>query len=89
MAQRKHQARRIVALPLSLIERVLKVTPLRNGKSVNRIVRSALEEYVEHRRSRRFAEDMARMARDPDIRRENRKISREFRHAESDGLSDG
>ncbi len=55
----------------------------------NRLVRTALEEYIETRKARAFAEQMQAMAADPDVQREITTINKEFRHADIDGLAEG
>lgn len=78
--------RRSVALPRILVEEALRRAPAGEGANVNRIVRVALEEFIQKRRDEQFQAEMEQMARDPMIRRESRKIEREFRAAEGDGL---
>lgn len=46
----------------------------------------ALKTYAAECRARAFADSMARMARDPDIRRECALINKEFLPTEADGL---
>lgn len=81
--------RRSVALPRELVEEALRRGAPGGGANVNRIVRVALEEFIQRRRDEQFQGEMERMARDPNIRRESRKIACEFRAAEGDGLSHG
>ena len=76
--------RRSVAIPRSLIDDALRVSA--DGENVNRVVKTALQEYVDRRHRNKFAADMAEMARDPQIRREMKRIEGEFRAAEGDGL---
>ena len=78
--------RRSFALPARLVEEVRESTPEDGPGNLNAIVRTALEEYVARRKEEAFAEEMARMARDPDIQREIAAIGREFAGTEGDGL---
>lgn len=82
-------ARRSFALPARLLEEVREATPPGGPGNLNAIVRAALEEYVARRQEEAFAEDMARMAADPQIQALNRAIDREFRCTERDGLHGG
>jgi hypothetical protein len=77
--------RRSVALPPSLVEEVMTVAP-EARRNLNRMVITALREFVAARKARAFEQAMARMAADPAIRRECAAIAREFAPAESDGL---
>ncbi len=78
--------RRSFALPARLLEEVLAAAPAGGPGNLNALVRSALEEYVARRRGEAFAEEMARMAADPAVRRASRDIQRKFRCTEGDGL---
>lgn len=78
--------RRSFALPYALLKDVLAVAPPEGPGNLNAVVREALEEYVVHRREEAFAEEMARMARDPQVGRESDRVMEEFRAAEGDGL---
>jgi len=78
--------RRSFALPARLLEEVRESAPSEGPGNLNALVRSALEEYVARRREEAFAEEMARMAADPALRRACGDIDRAFRAAEGDGL---
>ncbi len=56
--------------------------------NLNRLVKTALAEFVQVRRARRLEEAIAGMARDPAIRAESASITAEFLGAERDGLPD-
>jgi hypothetical protein len=79
--------RRSVALPRSLVEEVAAAAPPDLRGTMNRLVTTALREFVARRKNRTFRQAMKEMAADPAIRAENAVIAREFAAAESDGLS--
>ena len=78
--------RRSFALPGNLLEEANALAPKAIQGNANRLVRTALEEFVAQRRRTQFAEEMARMAVDPQIIKASRAITEEFLPAESDGL---
>jgi len=78
--------RRSVALPRRLVEEVVAAAPPDARYNLNRLVTTALQEYVAARKARAFEEAMAQMAADPAIQRECAVIAREFAAAEADGL---
>ena len=78
--------RRSVSLPPDLVAAAVKSAPPALKGNFNRLVRTALEEYIRSRKARAFAEEMQAMAEDPDIQREVTVINREFAPAEADGL---
>jgi len=80
--------RRSVALPRSLVQAVVAAAPPGLRDNLNRLVVSALQEYVAARKARAFEEAMAQMAADPAIQKECAAIATEFAAAEADGLSD-
>jgi hypothetical protein len=80
--------RRSVALPGRLVEEVTAAAPPDSRHNLNRLVVTALQEYVAARRARAFERAMAEMAADPAIRNECAAIAREFAAAEADGLKD-
>lgn len=80
--------RRSVALPRTLVEEVSSVAPAQLRDNFNRLVSTALREYIEIHRSREFQSAMQEMAADPQIQAECNAISREFAQFESDGLGD-
>lgn len=80
--------RRSFALPAKLVEQVSEAAPPEHGGNLNAIVRTALEEYVERHRNAAFAEEMRRMAGDPQIRAVNADLNEAFRGTLMDGVSD-
>ncbi len=81
--------RRSVSLPQDLVAQALESAPQALKRNFNRLVRTALEEYIEARKASAFAEQMRAMAADPDVQREITTINREFRHADADGMGEG
>ena len=77
--------RKSVVLSGKLLEAASRAAPRLRG-NFNRLVRTALEEFIRRREEEEFSEAMARMARDPAMRAESRAIEAEFRHTEMDGL---
>ena len=80
--------RRSVALSKRLVEEVSSVAPPELKANWNRLVTVALEEFAKARRAKEFDLAMARMAADPQIRKECAAIQEEFARAETDGLRD-
>ncbi len=78
--------RRSIAIRKAELDELLAVVPADERHNVNRLILRAIREFVRERRRRAFAEEMARMAADPDIQRECRAIAEEFKHTEMDGL---
>ena len=78
--------RRSVALPSVLVSEANRLAPEGVESNFNRLVRTALEEYVERRRQEEFAAAMQRMAEDPEIRAEIQAIQRELAETEGDSL---
>ncbi len=89
-AMKKHKksqtVRRSVALPRGLVEEVSKFITPDQAKNWNRLVIAALQEYADRHRRARFEEAIAAMAADPSIRAETKRISKEFKKTERDGL---
>lgn len=81
--------RRSVSLPPDLVAAALESAPEALKSNFNRLVRTALEEYIEARKASAFAEQMRAMAADPDVRREISTINHEFVTADTDGLGEG
>ena len=81
--------RRSVSLPPDLVAEAMESAPHALKSNFNRLVRTALEEYIETRKAGVFAEQMRAMAADPDVQREITTINTEFRHADVDGLGEG
>ena len=89
-AMKKHKesqtVRRSVALPRRLVEEVSTFITLGQAKNWNRLVISALQEYADRHRRARFEEAIAAMAADSSIRAETKRINKEFKKTERDGL---
>ncbi len=86
MASPTNTVRRSVSLPPDLVSEAIRSAPPGLKGNFNRLVRTALEEYIQSRKARAFAGKMQAMAQDPDIQREIAVINREFAPAEADGL---
>lgn len=78
--------RRSVALPGALVAKAMAAAAPDPRRNLNRVVRMALEEYVQRRRQMEFDDAMKRMASDPQVRAETRAIASEFLSAEQDGI---
>jgi hypothetical protein len=85
-AKKPATVRRSVAGPRELFEELLALAPPAERKNLNRVILTAIRRYIEELKGRAFAEEMARMAADPEIKREVKAIGREFKAAEMDGL---
>jgi hypothetical protein len=81
-----HTIRRSVAIPSALVAEAQGVAPPDLKTNFNQLVRTALEEFVARHREQRFAAEMERMARDPEILAELQAIEDEFAPTEGDGL---
>jgi hypothetical protein len=81
--------RRSVSLPQDLVALALESAPQALKGNFNRLVRTALEEYIEARKASVFAEQMRAMAADPGLQREIAIIKHEFLNADADGLGEG
>ncbi|MEW6277528.1 MAG: hypothetical protein AB1758_02815 [Candidatus Eremiobacterota bacterium] len=79
--------RRSFALPSQLIEDVMAAAPEMRG-NLNAVVKAALQEYVDRRRTMAFEASLVEMARDPQIQTLCRQLDVEFRATELDGLSE-
>ena len=88
MSSPKTSVRRSVFLPSDLVAEAVESAPDGLKENFNRLVRTALEEYIESQKSRAFADEMRTMAADPDIQREVTAIDREFAQTEADGLGE-
>ena len=80
--------RRSVALPRTLVDEVGNIAPVPLRDNFNRLVSTALREYIELHRAKAFERAMQEMAADPQIQAECNAINREFAQFESDGLGD-
>jgi hypothetical protein len=78
--------RRSIAGPRDLFEELMALAPAAERKNMNRLILTAIRRYIEELKNRAFAEEMARMAADPEIRREIKAVDREFKATEMDGL---
>ena len=88
MASPTNTVRRSVSLPPDLVSEAVKSAPPALKGNFNRLVRTALEEYIRSQKARAFAVEMQAMAEDPDIQREGAVINQEFAPAEADGLGE-
>lgn len=79
--------RRSFVLPKQILEEAARLAPKELQGNPNRLVRTALEQFIIQQKRRSFAESMAAMARDPQARKVNRQISDEFSATDADGLS--
>lgn len=79
--------RRSFALPKQILEEAAKLAPPELRGNWNRLVRTALEQFIIHRKRQRFAEGMAEMAKDPQAMAIDRRISEDFSVADADGIS--
>jgi len=86
--QKSHTLRRSVALPEQPVKEAIRNAPGDIGDNFNRLVATALKEYIARRKAIAFEEAMARMAADPAIQAEDRRIALEFATADMDGLKD-
>jgi len=78
--------RRSIAPPRTLVDEVTAVAPTKLRENFNRLVSTALREFVEAQRAKAFEREMQEMAADPQIRAECERIAREFAPVASDGL---
>jgi len=85
---RNRTVRRSVALPRDLVDEALECAPDNLRGNFNQVVATAVRAWVARRRRERFAEEMAEMAADPEIRKECLAIASEFEGTEMDGLED-
>jgi hypothetical protein len=79
--------RRSFALPKQVLEEAAELAPPELRGNWNRLVRTALEQFIIQRKRQRFALGMAEMAKDPQALAVDRKISEDFSVADVDGLS--
>jgi len=86
-AKKPATVRRSIAGPRELFEELEALAPPGERENMNRLILTAIRRYIAELKGRAFAEEMARMAADPDIRREIKAIDREFRATEMDGLT--
>lgn len=79
--------RRSFALPKNVVLEAARLAPPELRGNWNRLVRTALEQFIIQRKRQRFAEGMAEMAKDPQAMAIDRQISEEFSVADADGLA--
>ena len=79
--------RRRFALPRQIVEEAARLAPPELKGNWNRLVQTALEQFIIQRKRQRFAEGIAEMAKDPQAMATDRKISEEFSVADADGVS--
>ncbi len=79
--------RRSVAIPRDLVEEVSALAPTELRDNFNRLVITALGDFARAQRARRFRQEVAEMARDPQICSDCASISKAFAAADADGLS--
>lgn len=80
--------RRSIALPRTLVDEVTSVAPPPLRGNFNRLVSTALRDFIQAQRAGAFERSMQEMAADPEIQAECRAIARDFAHTELDGLPD-
>jgi hypothetical protein len=80
--------RRSIALPRALVHEVTAVAPPALRENFNRLVSTALHDFVKTQRAEAFERAMQEMGADPEIQAECRAIARDFAHTELDGLPD-
>ena len=78
--------RRSVALPGLLVNEAIRVAAPELRSNMNRLVITALKEFVERRKRLHFNAAMEKMSRDPAIRKECQAISEDFISLEEDGF---
>ena len=84
--KRKKSVHRSFSIDAGLVDQVREAVPPEIADNLNRIVTVALTELVAKYKRLDFDAQMARMARDPSVRRESKKATADFGTAESDGL---
>ncbi len=80
--------RRSIVLPGDLVKEISQIAPPELRDNFNRLVTTALREYIEIHRTKAFERAMQEMAADPQIQSACNAINREFAQFESDGLGD-
>ena len=78
--------RRSVALPRRLIEEAASLAPPELRDNWNRLVRTALELYVDEQRERLIDEQITEMGKDPHVLADCRRINTQFAPTDADGL---
>lgn len=85
-ARDKEVVHRSFTLDGTLVKKARRVIPPAVADNLNRMVTVALTELVARYERAAFDEQVARMAADPAICREARRIAKDFGTADSDGL---
>jgi hypothetical protein len=75
-----------IRMPASVMEEARRLAPARLRRSTTRLLQAGLKLLIVQRKRELFAKGMRRMARDPQARAEDRKISKEFEVCDNDGL---
>lgn len=83
---RKRNIVRSFSISSELVDEALRVVPSTVAENLNQMVTVALKELVERMRHADFAEEMAKMAADPGLKKESRRITGAFEAAQEDGL---
>jgi hypothetical protein len=78
--------RRSVVLPKTLVKEAAAAAPPELRGNWNRLVRTALELYVDELRERRIDEQIIEMGKDPHVLADCRRINAEFAQTDADGL---
>lgn len=79
--------RRSVSIPQDLLEELFAVVTAAERENFNRLILTAVREFVATRRARTLTASIAEMVADPDIQRECKAIEREFAAVEADGFA--
>ncbi len=78
--------RRSFVLPQSLVDEIRAIAPDELKQNLNRLVTTALREYVQAHKKKNFERAMEEMAEDSAIKEELCAIEQEFNGTEGDGL---
>jgi 5-methylthioribose kinase len=78
--------RRSVALPEILIIEAIQFSDPHYKNNVNRLITTALKEFVENHKRLQFEKAMENMAQDVEVRKVCGSIENEFSNTEEDGL---
>jgi hypothetical protein len=71
-----------------LVDEVTSIAPPPLRANFNRLVSTALHDFVKAQRAKAFEQSMREMGADPEIQAECRAIERDFAHTALDGLPD-
>ena len=78
--------RRSVALPKTLVQEAVAASPPELRGNWNRLMRTALERYVDELRERHIDEQILEMGKDPHVLADCRRMNAEFAQTDADGL---